>query len=378
MKIEYSPLKKFTHLIGKTLKFNKDFIGDIITENANQGEVTYVNTPNIYGVGAVNKRIEKLIFTGNRAHNLHNNIYAAQVNFDAGTYNIHTNPVTIDGNANINGSTFNLNHNLIFTGDVAFSNNITLNAAAGTGLIFQNNAPVAAAATNIIITVNGAPPVDAAAALALFTVNGGAFAPVGHNYDAGTGTLALPIDAQAQAQAQAAAQAQALAEQQRLDAQAAAQAQQNQQGQGQGKAQQQQQEQAQQDQPQAQVGQEDNVRGEQAPLQTQQRIVEVVPQPRPEPANVIASVASSTAPQEVRVIQAQKEVIREKSALVMKNPEKHAVELAKELVNNQAELKEAVKVASDDAAIKSKTKQEQSLLFVANLANAAQGTPNKG
>ncbi|WP_023507328.1 hypothetical protein [Rickettsia monacensis] len=39
----------------------------------------------------------------------------------------------------------------------------------------------------------------------------------------------------------------------------------------------------------------------------------------------------------------QKEVIREKSALVMKNPEKHAVELAKELVNNKAELKEVAK-----------------------------------
>ena len=39
------------------------------------------------------------------------------------------------------------------------------------------------------------------------------------------------------------------------------------------------------------------------------------------------------------VTEAQKEVIREKSALVMKNPEKHAVELAKELVNNKAELK---------------------------------------
>ncbi|MGX8189833.1 hypothetical protein [Rickettsia conorii] len=61
-------------------------------------------------------------------------------------------------------------------------------------------------------------------------------------------------------------------------------------------------------------------------------------------------------------------MIREKSALVMQNPEKHAVELAKELVNNKAELKE---VANDDTVVVSKTKQEQSLLFVANLAQVA-------
>ncbi len=40
----------------------------------------------------------------------------------------------------------------------------------------------------------------------------------------------------------------------------------------------------------------------------------------------------------------------------MQNPEKHAVELAKELVNNKAELKE---VANDDTVVVSKTKQEQ-------------------
>ena len=177
------------------VKFDKDFIGDITTKNANQGEVTFAKTHNIYAVGELNKRIEKLIFTGNHAHNLHNNIYAAEVNFDAGTYNVHANPITIDGNANINGSTFDLRHNLTFTGDVVLSNNITLNAAVGTGLIFQNNAPVAAAATNIIITVNGAHPVDDAAALAIITVNGAPFAPVGHNYDAGTGTLTLPVNA---------------------------------------------------------------------------------------------------------------------------------------------------------------------------------------
>ncbi|MFV9929365.1 MAG: hypothetical protein AB8U82_00015 [Rickettsia endosymbiont of Haemaphysalis japonica] len=41
-------------------------------------------------------------------------------------------------------------------------------------------------------------------------------------------------------------------------------------------------------------------------------------------------------------------MIREKSALVMRNSEKHAVELAKELVNNKAELKAVAKVANDD------------------------------
>ena len=73
----------------------------------------------------------------------------------------------------------------------------------------------------------------------------------------------------------------------------------------------------------------------------------------------------------------QKEVIREKSALVMKNPEKHAVELTKELVNNKAELKEVVKVANDDTVVVSKTKQEQSLLFVANLAQVAPDNAKK-
>ncbi|WP_232202627.1 hypothetical protein [Rickettsia montanensis] len=67
-------------------------------------------------------------------------------------------------------------------------------------------------------------------------------------------------------------------------------------------------------------------------------------------------------------------MIREKSALVMQNPEKHAVELAKELVNNKAELKE---VANDDTVVVSKTKQEQSLLFVANLAQVAPDNAKK-
>ncbi|MCX4079155.1 hypothetical protein N7280_00510 [Rickettsia rhipicephali] len=70
-------------------------------------------------------------------------------------------------------------------------------------------------------------------------------------------------------------------------------------------------------------------------------------------------------------------MIREKSALVMQNPEKHAVELAKELVNNKAELKEVAKVANDDTVVVSKTKQEQSLLFVANLAQVAPDNTKK-
>ncbi|MFV9857045.1 MAG: hypothetical protein AB8U36_06835, partial [Rickettsia aeschlimannii] len=58
----------------------------------------------------------------------------------------------------------------------------------------------------------------------------------------------------------------------------------------------------------------------------------------------------------------------------MQNPEKHSVELAKELVNNKAELKEVV---NDDTVVVSKTKQEQSLLFVANLAQVAPDNAKK-
>ena len=83
------------------VKFNKDYVGIITTSTANISEVTFVNTPNIYEVGAVNKRIEKLTFTGNHVRNLRKNIYANQVNFNAGTYNVHTNPVTINGNTKL-------------------------------------------------------------------------------------------------------------------------------------------------------------------------------------------------------------------------------------------------------------------------------------
>ncbi|WP_342225939.1 autotransporter domain-containing protein [Rickettsia endosymbiont of Urophora cardui] len=68
---------------------------------------------------------------------------------------------------------------------------------------------------------------------------------------------------------------------------------------------------------------------------------------------------------------AQKEVIREKSTLVIKNPEKYAVELAQELVKNKAELKEVIKIANYDAFVVGKTQQEQALLFATNLAQVA-------
>ncbi|WP_017208712.1 hypothetical protein [Rickettsia australis] len=70
-------------------------------------------------------------------------------------------------------------------------------------------------------------------------------------------------------------------------------------------------------------------------------------------------------------------MIRDKFALVMQNPEKHAVELAKELINNKAELNEVAKVANDDTIVVSKIKQEQSLLFVANLAQVAPDNATK-
>ncbi|WP_277914371.1 hypothetical protein [Rickettsia monacensis] len=41
-----------------------------------------------------------------------------KVNFEAGTYNVHANPVTIEGNAKINGSTFDLRRDLILNGNV--------------------------------------------------------------------------------------------------------------------------------------------------------------------------------------------------------------------------------------------------------------------
>ncbi|GAA5251753.1 hypothetical protein [Candidatus Rickettsia kedanie] len=130
------------------VKFNKDYAGTITTSKANIGEVTFVNIPNTYEVGAVNKRIKKLTFMGNHVHNLRKNIYAAQVNFDAGTYNVHTNPVTINGNAKINGSTFDLKCDLILNGDVEFSGNITFNITGGYSVFFQHNLPSVIAGTN--------------------------------------------------------------------------------------------------------------------------------------------------------------------------------------------------------------------------------------
>ncbi|AFC70506.1 hypothetical protein [Rickettsia australis] len=135
------------------VKFNKDYAGTITTSKANIGEVTFMNIPNIYEVGAVNKRIEKLAFMDNHVHNLHKNIYAAQVNFDAGTYNVHTNPAPINGNAKINGSTFDLKCDLIFNSDVEFSGNITFNVTGGYSVFFQNNLSSVIADTNIIINI---------------------------------------------------------------------------------------------------------------------------------------------------------------------------------------------------------------------------------
>ncbi|XVN43689.1 MAG: hypothetical protein RCG16_04730 [Rickettsia hoogstraalii] len=222
------------------VKFHKDFTGDITTSKINRGEVTFVNTPDIYGVGALNKRIEKLVFTGNHRHNLHKDIHAARTEFDAGTYNIHTNPITIDGNANINGSTFDLRHDLIFTGNVELSNNIRINSA-GNRVIFQNYAPtVNNAGANITFNINGAPPANEAAVLAVLHINVGGvvFPPVGSRYDVGTATLILPGLGGAQVQQQ---QQQAQAQQQGNGQggqpqmqQNQQQAQQNQQGQGQG------------------------------------------------------------------------------------------------------------------------------------------------
>ncbi|KJW02336.1 hypothetical protein REIP_0342 [Rickettsia endosymbiont of Ixodes pacificus] len=112
-----------------------------------------------------------------------------KVNFEAGTYNVHANPVTIEGNAKINGSTFDLRRDLILNGNVEFSGNITFNVTGGYSVFFQNNLPSVLAGTSIEINVNGAHPVDAVSALSIFRVNGGAFVPEGHNYNPVTGKM---------------------------------------------------------------------------------------------------------------------------------------------------------------------------------------------
>lgn len=259
------------------VKFNKDFTGNITTNKANIGEVTFVNTPNIYGVGALNKKIEKLIFTGSHMHNLRKNIRASSIEFDAGTYNVHANPVIIDGNAKINGSTFDLRHNVIFTGNVEFSNNIFINT------IGRINNRISSR-------------------------------QVQQNQQ--------QVQQQAQAQREANERAAVEENNRRIEEQRL---------------------QAEYQQHQAN---EIRVAEEYVKKSETQKLAEAI-------NNTIVVHTENTF-----VAEAQKEVIREKSALVMKNPEKHAVELAKELVNNKVELKEAVKVASDDTAIKAKTKQE--------------------
>jgi len=624
------------------VKVNKDFTGNITTTKTLRGEVTFVETPDIYEIGSQNKQVRKVAFEGDHAHNLHKDIHANTVELDAGTYNVRANPVTIDGNANINGSTLNLKNDLIFNGNVEFSGNIRINATGGYGIVFHNNnLPSVIQGTNIILNVNGAFPPNGAAALSMFRLNNGEeFVPVAYNYENATGTFTLPqglqaqqpgvqaaaqpahalvradativgnviltretvdtlgqreaglhqdmaavpnrvqqqvnrenlrlrqaqntlvqiqadnpqqlaeaqqrfnaaqraganeveriqaeiallnarnavviaqqelvetqrevpaqiarlqqerqdrqremqqqidniglellqarrdqVDAQAQLdQAGLVVPADALAEQQRLQAQ-----QQNQQGQGQGQGQVQQNQQGQaeqqrlqgeaqvqrdaearrieeqrlqaeqqrlqvqqnqqgqvqqnqqQVQQQGQAEREANERAEGQRLQAQQqqeeerrnenenerlaqqeaneraiveennrrieeqrlqaeyqqrqdneiRVAEEYVK-KPESQKLAEAINNTIVvhTENTFVAEAQKEMIKEKSALVMQNPEKHAVELAKELVNNKAQLQEAVKVANDDAAIKTKTKQEQSLLFVATLAQVAAG-----
>ncbi|WP_341790303.1 autotransporter outer membrane beta-barrel domain-containing protein [Rickettsia endosymbiont of Polydrusus tereticollis] len=175
------------------VKFHKDFAGDITAKMPKLGRATFVNTPDIYRVGK-NKKIEQLIFEGNHIHNLHKNIHAERINFDSGTYNITTKDIKIDGNANVNGSTLNLNkHNLIFIEKVEFSNNINLFVTGGNKLIFKNHAPtVDNKGANIIITIDGAQPANEGTALAAFKVDVGVFPPVGSHYDAARGILVLP------------------------------------------------------------------------------------------------------------------------------------------------------------------------------------------
>ncbi|BDU60049.1 hypothetical protein FLA4_04590 [Candidatus Rickettsia kotlanii] len=71
------------------------------------------------------------MFEGNHEYKLHNDIHSRQTNFDSGTYNIRTQDITISGNvsgnANINGSAFDLRHNVILTSDVVLEGNITIN-----------------------------------------------------------------------------------------------------------------------------------------------------------------------------------------------------------------------------------------------------------
>lgn len=132
----------------------KDVTGNITTTKTMRGEVTFVKTPDIYEIGSQTKQVSKVTFEGNHEHKLHNDIHSRQTNFDSGTYNIRTQDITINGNANINGSTFDLRRNVILTGDVVLEGNITINALGESGIVFQN-LPTAFG-TNIVININRA------------------------------------------------------------------------------------------------------------------------------------------------------------------------------------------------------------------------------
>lgn len=179
------------------VRVNKDFTGNITTTKTMRGEVTFVKTPDIYEIGSQTKQVSKVTFEGNHEHKLHNDIHSRQTNFDPGTYNIRTQDITINGNANINGSTFNLRRNVMLTGDVVLESNITINALGESGIVFQN-LPTAFG-TNIVININRAHTANDVAALSILRMsNGDAFVPNGYTYTAATGTVALPQGLQVQ------------------------------------------------------------------------------------------------------------------------------------------------------------------------------------
>lgn len=85
--------------------------------------------------------------------------------------NICTQDITINGNANFNGSTFDLRRNVIFTGDVVFEGNITINALGESGIVFQN-LPTAFG-TNIVININRAHMANNVAVLSILRMSNG-------------------------------------------------------------------------------------------------------------------------------------------------------------------------------------------------------------
>ncbi|AFB28365.1 hypothetical protein RPK_00270 [Rickettsia rickettsii str. Hlp len=134
------------------VRVNKGFTGNITTTKTMRGEVTFVKIPDIYEIGSQTKQVSKVMFEGNHEHKLHNDIHSRQTNFDSGTYNIRTQDITINGNANVNGSTFDLRRNVILIGDVVLEGNITINALGESGIVFHNLPR--AFCTNIVININ--------------------------------------------------------------------------------------------------------------------------------------------------------------------------------------------------------------------------------